>query len=648
MGRRMFGRHLVQRNRTPKSRLQVVLLEARNLPSGLVLTPLVQVSGASPLEPPPPSPTVFYNSELEPQIAVDPTDPFHIVGVWQQDRYSGSGARALVAGLSSDGGNTWDVAPIPWFDSTDPLGHAYERYTDPWVSIAPNGDVYVTALALTITGGFPTPSAVLATKSTDGGETWLPPVTLAATQAPPGSNPGELQHDKEAVTADPNDPTGRTAYVIWDRYNQPSDESGFNAFHSFAFRADTLFSRTTDGGKTWETRVIVAPQANEQWFGHQIVVLPTTSNHPGRLVDVFALLLGSGKQGVKAARDKVAVMYSDDQGETWSQPIIVADAFDLEVSDPDTGAPVRVGEPIPDIAVDPNNGNLYAVWLDARFSNYKADGVAMSMSTDGGLTWSRPIKVNQTPTDIPVQNQQAFTPSVAVAANGTVAVTYYDFRNNTSASGLLTDYWLVHADSDFANPASWSDDVKRLTDGSFNMEEAAVARGYFLGDYEGLAAGGEHFNSFYALFGVAKLEDNRPASNIFFRDPPPVTDFAAENPAPTEVPPPFAAVAVDSTLLASRVLNGSAAWGLAPGFPDWIGPTRLLRTVAGENRTPTPAPAGLDIVAVDQTFAAGVRDAKGVLIGPSRTTSKSRDVPDDWPTDDRSLDTAFPETGFRG
>ena len=41
------------------------------------------------------------------------------------------------------------------------------------------------------------------------------------------------------------------------------------------------------------------------------------------------------------------------------------------------------------------------------------------------------IKVNKTPTNIPIGNQQAFTPSVDVAADGTVAVTYYDFRNNT-------------------------------------------------------------------------------------------------------------------------------------------------------------------------------------------------------------------------
>src|SRR5262249_17230190 len=44
------------------------------------------------------------------------------------------------------------------------------------------------------------------------------------------------------------------------------------------------------------------------------------------------------------------------------------------------------------------------------------------------------------------------------------------------------------------------------------------SRGYFLGDYQGLAAAG---NSFYALFAQAGLENGKPASDIFFRDPPP-------------------------------------------------------------------------------------------------------------------------------
>jgi hypothetical protein len=57
-----------------------------------------------------------------------------------------------------------------------------------------------------------------------------------------------------------------------------------------------------------------------------------------------------------------------------------------------------------------------------------------------GLTWSPKIQINRVPAT------QAFTPSVAVAADGTVGVTYYDFRNNTDTPGLPTDYWFVRWD----------------------------------------------------------------------------------------------------------------------------------------------------------------------------------------------------------
>ena len=78
-----------------------------------------------------------------------------------------------------------------------------------------------------------------------------------------------------------------------------------------------------------------------------------------------------------------------------------------------------------------------------------------------------PIKVNETPTRIPIGNQQAFTPSVDVSANGTVAVTYYDFRNNTGAPPLLTDYFIVHCHpatpTACASASNWGTEA-RLTD----------------------------------------------------------------------------------------------------------------------------------------------------------------------------------------
>jgi hypothetical protein len=128
--------------------------------------------------------------------------------------------------------------------------------------------------------------------------------------------------------------------------------------------------------------------------------------------------------------------------------------------------------------------------------------VALSKSTDGGRTWSAPVKVNKTPTGIPIGNQQAFTPSVDVGANGAVAVTYYDFRNNTAdPSTLQTDYFVVHchptASAACTTSAEWGDEI-RLTNVSFNMRQAPFANGFFVGDYEGLASFGNQFATFFS------------------------------------------------------------------------------------------------------------------------------------------------------
>jgi hypothetical protein len=167
--------------------------------------------------------------------------------------------------------------------------------------------------------------------------------------------------------------------------------------------------------------------------------------------------------------------------------------------------PIRGGDFVPDVAVDPNNGNLYAVWQDLRFdggiSLVDHDNIAFTMSTDGGRTWSPTIKVNQTLTNEPNYDQQAFTPSVDVADDGTVKVTYYDFRNNTmSPASLDTDYFAVHCQANCASPAGWAGNETRITPTSFNIRNAPYARGYFLGDYMGLASAG---NDFLSVFGQA-------------------------------------------------------------------------------------------------------------------------------------------------
>jgi len=46
-----------------------------------------------------PGETNYVNSELEPWVAVNPTNSSNIIGVYQQDRYTFGGARGLAAAL---------------------------------------------------------------------------------------------------------------------------------------------------------------------------------------------------------------------------------------------------------------------------------------------------------------------------------------------------------------------------------------------------------------------------------------------------------------------------------------------------------------------------------------------------------------------
>ena len=103
--------------------------------------------------------------------------------------------------------------------------------------------------------------------------------------------------------------------------------------------------------------------------------------------------------------------------------------------------------------------------------------------------------MNQTPRNATAADEQAFVPQVHVAADGSVAVTYYDFRNNDANPGVPTDAWIVHCTGNCANQASWSDEA-RLSSASFDIEQAPSARGpfgFFLGDYEGLSSIGNNF-----------------------------------------------------------------------------------------------------------------------------------------------------------
>lgn len=456
--------------------------------------------------------TNFLNSEVEPWVDVNPINSLNIVGGWQQDRWSNGGSRGLVAGVSFDGGKKWTSVVIPKVTvcsgGTVANGGDFKRATDPWLSFAPNGDVYFFSLSLDIetppkgSGGFGK-NALFVSKSTNGGLTWGDPIKLIEDTDP------RFLNDKNSITADPAD--SDFVYAVWDRLQLPVGTviNPENVI-GLGFKGPAMFSRTTNGGQTWEpARIIYDPAGNNQTIGNQIVVLPN-----GTLINVFNEILNfRNDDGGPQFDFNVSIIRSTDQGVTWTRgpairaaKILSRALFDPQftgVRDPDTGDRVRTGDIIPEIAVDrnpgsPGFGNLYAVWQDSRFSNFAHDSVAFSRSTDGGFTWSAPIQINQTPTTIPSGNQQAFTPAIRVAADGTIGVTYYDFRNNTPDPATLpTDYFLVHSHD---QGATWVNET-RITPKSFDMRKAPFARGFFLGDYVGLAAVGNAFKPLFVQSG---------------------------------------------------------------------------------------------------------------------------------------------------
>src|SRR4051794_37797656 len=90
------------------------LLVATALPAGaypLDVGAQVPASGPSPFDgcpvgaaPGSDPGTVYPNTEIEPFVAVNPTDPDNVIGVFQQDRWSNGGAHGVGAPRSTNGG----------------------------------------------------------------------------------------------------------------------------------------------------------------------------------------------------------------------------------------------------------------------------------------------------------------------------------------------------------------------------------------------------------------------------------------------------------------------------------------------------------------------------------------------------------------
>src|SRR3954447_2808873 len=514
--------------------------------SAATVGPLVRVSDGDPFAKcnpgnagVPPG-TNYPNTEIEPYVIADPSNPDNLLAGWQQDRWSNGGSRGLVAGVSKDGGKTWKES-VP-HGVTSCAGGPYNRSSDPWVAYSASGIAYFMHLFLNVRkNGDEAPNGMSVTRSTDGGLTWQKPVVLINDTSP------HVLDDKNSITADPNNPS--IAYAVWDRLTglladeEKKDEGGaavkpreydglaIMEQHRRAALAGksilqqpgaatppagqlpplgpTWLSRTTDGGKTWsKAKVIYNPGLLIQTIGNQIVVTPT-----GTVIDFFSEI-NDANGGLR-----LGLVRSFDKGQTFEKKPhwIAPQSFTITgVITPTYGEPIRAPEELFDVAVDPQNGNLYAEWECSLFNT--VDQIAYTMSRDGGLTWTGPVRINQTPQNAGVAKlrSQAFIPAVEVGPDGVVVVTYYDFRNDNDLNNGVeaTDSWAVFcraSASDCTKTASWKNEI-RLTDKSFNLLDAPdTTQGYMVGDYTGLTRAGD---AVVAAIGIA---DGQGKSSIYSR-----------------------------------------------------------------------------------------------------------------------------------
>ncbi len=437
-------------------------------PPPIVALPADAVSAASPVAAActggSTSGSFYANAEVEPFVAIDPGNSRHLVATWQQDRWTNGGARALVTATSFDGGASWTRVLQPMSrcgGGTPGTGGDYERVSDPWVDIGPDGSVHLMGLAFSGSAGAAASNAMLASRSTDGGLTWSAPATLIADGA-------AFFNDKNTLTADPTD--AAFVYAVWDRL---ATSGGGPA----------TFARSIDAGLSWQAaRSIYDPGPRSQTIGNRIVVIGDGPAR-GTLVDVFTQIdVVAG-----TARSSLQLIRSADQGQTWQAPVRIADLLAVGTRDPDTGAQVRDGAILPSVAAGPG-GVLWVAWQDSRFSGGQRDAIAVSCSTDAGLTWSAPVAVNRDP------DVAAFTPSVNVRADGMVGVTHYDLRPNTTATDtLLAGAWLLTS----RDGVTWTETTVWSP---FDLGGAPrVDAGLFLGDYQGLVSTATAFQPLLAM-----------------------------------------------------------------------------------------------------------------------------------------------------
>jgi hypothetical protein len=490
---------------------------------------------------------VFGKAQVEPSIAVNPRNGKRIVVGWQNARISNGGCLNYGIAYSKNKGQTWKFTSIPIQLCTN---HGCmvgaQRVSDIWLSWSEDGErVFLNGLAF-----FATPvekillPSIIVTSSKNGGKTWEPIITLTTTDYTLSVGDGPVD-DKNAITADQFDP--KFVYIVWDRFP-----------YAASFHSDCWFSRSLDQGKSWTCSCLIYDPYPDllyhnlsngiyndcQVINTQIITFP--KSQLCFMNRIYATPSATDEQFTNDTfpypytLTDIVFIKSKDHGATWSKNaklVIPLDSSNLVFTggynyNPDgsiasgRGFYVRAGEITWQVVTNKKTGDIYLAYQTGTLRSDKLPQIALIKSSDQGRTWTKPIRVNQTPEDAP--NPQAFTASLYVTDEGYIGILYADFRYddfNVRVPGPYPPDHITKTDNWFVIYKDHKDCFKfveelRLTPQSYGMEFGPLARGFMsFGDYMMVRS---YKNNFY-LAHTAILKNNLPippmGSELFFSDP---------------------------------------------------------------------------------------------------------------------------------
>lgn len=442
-------------------------------------SPLPEGCGAHPLDPGGEleKGSAQLDSEVEPHIATDPTDPKTMVAAWTQDRHTGGGGgRSNVIASSQDGGETWQQALVPGLSTC--TGGERSRATDPWLDFGPDGVAYLASLSFELTE----PTAVVVSTSPDGGQTWGTPAEVNAVT-------DQVYNDKPTITADPV-VAGR-AYTTWIKRVPFAVDAANTSYFSF----------TDDHGESWSEPVAMMTTGPFMMpAGGEILALPD-----GSLLNVFSLtnlLNASLPEDAPVIPYRIMSQHSTDGGQTWSTAIEIGGGTRTYVRDPETGRVYNFTD-LASADVGPD-GSAYVTWSNVDSATRH---VLVARTTDG-TRWSDPVAAVST-------HEDPILPALAIGPSGTVAVSYYHVHTDlSSASELPTEVWMAISKD---RGETWETSQISPT---FDLREAPrVGSRFFLGDYmavDAVRSGGPGTpDRFAAAFAAAPPLATQGPSDVF-------------------------------------------------------------------------------------------------------------------------------------